>query len=535
MAKRKKSPRPSAAAKTTEPAVPSPRRRNILPVAFLIAVTLIVFSSVASHPFITLDDHDYVVRNEVVQRGLNGAGIAWAFTTFHAANWHPVTWLSHMLDVSLFELRPGAHLLMNVFLHALAAAALFAALHALTGHPGRSVAVALFFAIHPLAVQSAAWVSERKNVLCALFWFLALWAYARYARSRGSRDYLLVVLFFALSLLSKPMAVTFPAALLLIDYWPLRRFRIAEKIPLFVLSAISSLVTLQAQRAGRTVQTLDALPFMVRAENAIVAYARYLAKTFWPRDLAIFYPYSNPSMAYVAVAAFVLIAITAVAFVTRKRWPFLLVGWLWFLGTLVPMIGLVQVGEQSMADRYTYVPLVGIFIALVWLVAELMPPHRILQPALVAVICSILAIITRMELRHWRNSFDLFNHAIAAAGPSALAHNSLGGAFIEEGQIDRGEAEFRKALAISPRNLDARVNLANALARQNRTDEAIAAYRAVLEIDRTLPDIHNNLGIALARQGNIAEATTHVEEALRVDPNFEPAKETLRFLQRYRQ
>ena len=528
MAKRK---RPSPP-KTTEPEVPR-AKRPLLPIAVVIVVTLIVFSSVASHPFITLDDHDYVVRNEVVQRGLTGAGIAWAFTTFHAANWHPVTWLSHMIDVSLFDLRPGAHLMMNVFLHALAAAALFAALFALTGHAGRSVAVALFFALHPLAVQSAAWISERKNVLCALFWFLALWSYARYARSQRSRDYLLVILFFVLSLLSKPMAVTFPAALLLIDFWPLRRFRIAEKIPLFALSAISSVLTLQAQRAGRAVQTLDALPFATRAENAIVAYARYLGKMFWPRDLAIFYPYANPSSAYVIGSLLLLIAITAAAFVTRKRWPFLLVGWLWFLGTLVPMIGLVQVGEQSMADRYTYVPLAGIVIALVWLVAELVP-HRIVQPALVAILCIILAVRTRMELRHWQSSFDLFQHALATAGPSALAHNSLGGAYIEDGDVARGEAEFRKALAISPRNLDARVNLANALARQDRTDEAIAAYRAVLEIDRTLPDIHNNLGIALARQGNIPEAIKHVEEALRVDPNFEPAKETLRYLQRYR-
>lgn len=498
--------------------------------ALVIVATLIAFAPVKSHPFITLDDPDYVTRNDMVRYGLSGAGIRWAFTTFHAANWHPVTWISHMLDVSFFGVSSGAHLMMNALLHALAAAALFAALHALTGFAGRSVAVALFFALHPLAVQSVAWISERKNVLCALFWFLALWAYARWVKSSRPRDYALLVVFFALSLLAKPMSVTFPATLLLIDLWPLGRLRIADKIPLFALSAISSIVTLRAQGAGGAVETLAALPFGVRAQNAIVAYARYLEKTFWPRDLTIFYPYRPPGGGVVLFATVLLLAITIAVIVLRKRWPFLLVGWLWFLGTLVPMIGLVQVGSQSMADRYMYVPIVGIAIALVWLVAEVVPQRNV-QIAIVSVVCAALVVRTWIELRHWRSSEELFSHSLAVAGPSELTHNNLGMAYFEEGDYARGEAEFRKSLAINPDGLDANVNLANALARQDRAAEAIAAYRKVLEINPSMPDIHNNLGVALARQGRMTEAVPHFHRALSIDPDFAPAREILRQLE----
>jgi len=528
VAKRKKPQPPKYA-----PAAPPPRKSSLPAYALIVAATLIVYASVASHPFITLDDPDYVVRNDMVRKGLTGEGIGWAFTTYQASNWHPLTWISHMIDVSLFDARPGAHLLMNALLHALAAAALFAALHALTGQRGRSLAVALLFALHPLAIESAAWISERKNVLCALFWFLALWKYAHHARSRRTRDYVLVAFFFALSLLAKPMAVTFPAVLLLIDYWPLGRIRLAEKIPLFALSAIDSALTIRAQQ--NAIETLHALPFAVRVENAFVSYVRYLGKTFWPRDLAVFYPYHDPSAAFALLAAALLIAITAAVFVLRKRRPFLLTGWLWFLGTLVPMIGIVQVGEQSIANRYMYVAIVGLALALVWLVAELtqrLPQRRVVQPAIAGVLCAILAIRTFVELRYWRSSKELFSHAIAVAGPSELSHNNLGMAYLEEGDVARGEAEFRESVAINPDGLDARVNLANALARQDRGEETIAAYQAVLAIDPSLPDIHNNLGVALARQGRMSEAMPHFYEALRIDPHFMPARQVLEQLAR---
>ena len=513
------------------PAAPKRDWRYVAGVAALVVVTLIVYASVVSDPFITLDDHEYVSHNDHVLGGLSASGIGWAFSTFHAANWHPLTWISHMIDVSLFDTKAGAHHFMNVLFHALAAAALFAALFALTGAPGRSLAVAALFALHPLAVESAAWISERKNVLCALFWFLALWKYAHYARTKRSRDFALVMLFFALSLLSKPMAVTFPAALLLIDYWHLqRRPLIGEKIPLFVMSAIASFVTIQAQSAGGAVRSLEKISLGARVSNATVSYINYLGKAFWPRRLAAFYPFGHASAAIVTACALALIAITAGAFLLRKRWPFLLTGWLWFLGTLVPMIGIVQVGEQSMADRYTYVPLIGIFIALVWLVAALTQPlaqHRVLQPALAIVIVAVLAVCTHEQLRYWRSSKELFTHTIEVAGSSAMAHNSLGGAYVEDGDVVHGEQEFRKALEINPTLIDARANLANALAREDRADDAIDAYQKVLEIDPGLADIHNNLGVALARKGRMSEAVPHFYRALAIDPDFAPAREIL--------
>ena len=522
-------------AKVPEPP-PKADRKNLLGVLALIVVTLIVYASVVSDPFITLDDHEYVSHNDNVLGGLSASGIGWAFSTFHAANWHPLTWISHEIDVSLFDAKPGAHHFMNALLHALAAAALFAALFALTGAPGRSLAVAALFALHPLAVESAAWISERKNVLCALFWFLALWKYAHYARTKRSRDFALVVLFFALSLLSKPMAVTFPAALLLIDYWPLqRRPQFAEKIPLFVMSAIASFVTLQAQSAGGAVRSLEKISLAARVSNALVSYINYLGKAFWPSKLAAFYPFSHASATIVAACALALIAITAGAFLLRKRWPFLLTGWLWFLGTLVPMIGIVQVGEQSMADRYTYVPLIGIFIALVWLVAEVTQPlaqRRVLQPALAILVVAALAVRTYDQLHYWRSSKELFTHTIEVAGSSAMAHNSLGGAYSEDGDVAHAEEEFRKALEINPTLIDARANLANTLAREDRTDDAIAAYQKALEIDPNLADIHNNLGVALARKGRMSEAVPHFYQALEIDPDFAPAREILEQLAR---
>jgi hypothetical protein len=508
-----------------------PSRRLPLLFLALFVSTLAVYSSVGGFDFVNFDDPDYVVTNPHVATGLSGANVAWAFTHAYMSNWHPLTWISHMIDVSLFDTKAGAHHFMNVLFHALAAAALFAALFALTGAPGRSLAVAALFALHPLAVESAAWISERKNVLCALFWFLALWKYAHYARTKRSRDFALVMLFFALSLLSKPMAVTFPAALLLIDYWHLqRRPLIGEKIPLFVMSAIASFVTIQAQSAGGAVRSLEKISLGARVSNATVSYINYLGKAFWPRRLAAFYPFGHASAAIVTACALALIAITAGAFLLRKRWPFLLTGWLWFLGTLVPMIGIVQVGEQSMADRYTYVPLIGIFIALVWLVAALTQPlaqHRVLQPALAIVIVAVLAVCTHEQLRYWRSSKELFTHTIEVAGSSAMAHNSLGGAYVEDGDVVHGEQEFRKALEINPTLIDARANLANALAREDRADDAIDAYQKVLEIDPGLADIHNNLGVALARKGRMSEAVPHFYRALAIDPDFAPAREIL--------
>lgn len=534
--------------------------------ALLSLLVLAVFLQAGSFSFTVYDDDQYLTGNPRVQSGLSAEGVAWAFTTTHAANWHPLTWLSHMLDVELFGMDPGAHHRVNVAFHAANTLLLFLVLLRMTAAPGRSAFVAALFAVHPLHVESVAWVAERKDLLCAFFWFLALGAYARYAARPVLKRYLPVLLLFALALLSKPMAVTLPFVFLLLDFWPLRRASssagilrlLPEKIPLFALTAASCAVTLVAQQQGGALAPLRALAPGVRLAHALVAYAAYLGKTLWPASLAVFYPHPGiaPPAWKVAGAILLLAALSALAVWRRDRSPWILTGWLWFLGTLVPVIGLVQVGEQAIADRYTYLPLVGIFLALAWELPEIARrcnlPGRALQAGAVLVLLP-LAVASWVQTGYWKNGETLFQHALevtennwmaqgnlgwtlteqgrlAEAIPHyvealqthpafAPAHNNLGVTLGRLGRFGEAEAQFRQALLLAPRFADAHTNLGVVLRQRGAVDEAISQYREALRIRPDAAIAHFNLGNALAQQGKVEEAVRHYLEALKHRPD----------------
>lgn len=558
------------------------RRPGILCLC-LALVTLVVFLPVAWQGFVNYDDSDYVTENAHVQSGLKWVNVVWAFTTGHASNWHPLTWLSHMVDCQLFNLKAGAHHLVSVGFHIANTLLLFLLLRRMTGALWRSALVAGLFALHPLHVESVAWASERKDVLSAFFFILTLWAYARYVkvqrpkskdRSLGtgvrsgeseasstqpasrftfhaSGYYLLSLGLFALGLMSKPMLVTTPFVLLLLDYWPLRRLRSAEcgvrnsgpstppassalsllleKAPFFLLAVASSTITFIVQRKGGAVST--SLTVGERIANALVSYVRYVGKMFWPRDLSILYPHPGhwPLWQVIASAALLLAVCAAVVLLARKR-PYLAVGWLWFCGTLVPVIGLVQVGIQSMADRYTYVPLIGLFIMLAWGLDELIPARSwrgkaaALGAGLALAACALL---TERQIRFWRDSEALFGHAIQVTRDNYLAYNNLGFYLSGQGRIAEAMENYRRSLKINPAYEDALNNLGYALAGQRKFTEAIPLYEAALRVRPNHPEVHNNLGNALSETGRIDEAIQHYLIVLQQKPDHADAHNNL--------
>ena len=535
----------------------------------LVLVTLGVYWPVTNHEFVDYDDGDYVTGNTQVQRGLTWVGVKWAFTTGHASNWHPLTWLSHELDVSVFGKHAGGHHLTSVLIHCANVVLVFLLLKTLTEARWRSVIVAGLFALHPLHVESVAWVSERKDVLSAFFGLLTLWCYAKSkGQSLRSKVFHGAALgCFALGLMCKPMLVTLPFVMLLLDYWPLRRFTLhasqftrhrllLEKIPYLALCVASSVVTFLVQRKGRAVSALDGLPIPARIANAVVSYARYLGKTFWPQDLSILYPHPGHWPAWmVGGAVALLVVLTAVAVISRRKLPFVTVGWFWFVGMLVPVIGLVQVGIQSMADRYSYLPSVGLFLAVVWAVAvaaEWRPAFRPVLVGCAAIALAACAAVTWFQLHIWANSEMLFRHAVAATRDNYLAYNNLGFYLSNKGRTAEALTNFSESLRINPNYADAHNNLGHALAAQKkhveaiehyrvalrgspqnleihnnlgnslseigRLDEAVAEYRFVLQRNPEHAGAHGNLGIALAMQGQLDEAVTQLEAALRFKP-----------------
>jgi tetratricopeptide (TPR) repeat protein len=470
--------------------------------AAIVAWTVLLYARVAGHPFLHFDDNRYLTENPVVQRGLGLDGVAWAFTTFHASNWHPLTWLSHMADVQLFGMAPGPHHLVNVALHAANAVLLLLLLVRMTGKLGRCAAVAALFAVHPTHVESVAWVAERKDLLSTAFGLLALLAWVRYARDPRPRAYAAVAAAFALSLLAKPMWVTLPFLLLLLDAWPLGRWPVGarrgppasllvEKLPLLGLSIASSVVTAVAQARGGAVQGLD-LGLGARVGNAVLSYGRYLAKTFWPSGLSIFYPHpgNEVPLAPTLASAVVLLALSAAALARLRRSPWLAVGWCWFLGTLVPVIGLVQVGAQAMADRYTYLPSIGLFVAIVWSVAEAAGERgaRVLAAA-GAVALAALSLVTAHQLGYWSSHERLFRRAVALAPKNGIAHGVLSEDLRHQGRLEEALAEAREAVRDAP-------GAANHW---------------------------NNLAVTLHEVGRSAEAREALGEALRLDPAHEPS------------
>ena len=522
---------------------------------FLILITLGAFWQVRNNEFINLDDNLYVTDNPHVQEGLTLKGILWAFTSIYAGHWHPMTWVSHMIDYDLYGLNPGGHHMTNLLFHIANTLLLFLLLLRMTGTPWRSGFVAALFALHPLHVESVAWVCERKDVLSTFFWMLTMGTYLFYVERPKFNRYLLVVLCFILALMSKPMAVTLPFALLLLDYWPLGRFQfesrdqtlnpsipkstntahrkvsffrlVLEKVPLFFLTAVSSLLTIFTQWRGGAVTPLNHLPLGIRIANALVSYVRYIAQMIWPNRLAVLYPHPmNVALWEVAGATLLLLMISILVILAGRRRPYYIVGWLWYLGTLVPVIGFVQAGVQAMADRFTYIPLIGLFVMVAYGVPDILAGWRCRRVALLTsggFLLSILMISTILQVQRWQNSITLFNHTLDQTANNAIIHNNLGVTLFRQGKEKEAVAHYEKALEINPRYVDAHSNLGILLVKQGKSQEAMPHFIEVLRLKPDEVEAHNHLGIILSKQGKSQEAVAHFSEAIRINPNYEEA------------
>ena len=530
-----------------------PEKSRALILSLLLAlVTLAVYWPATHFDFINYDDPDYVVLNSQIQHGVTRASLVWAFKASYASNWHPLTWISHAIDCSLYGLKPGGHHRTNLLFHAANAALLFLVLFELTGAQWRSALVAALFAWHPLHVESVAWVSERKDVLSTFFWLLTMGAYARYAKGfkvKGLKFkvyYLLALLFFALGLLAKPMVVTLPFVLLLLDFWPLRRSAelgkkdgapgltwvrlVLEKIPFFALAALDCLATFWAQKESNSVVSAAALPVPERITNALVSYVLYLWKTLWPVDLALPYPYSHEWTFWPpAGAGVLLLLISAGAILRRRQQPYLLAGWFWFLGTLVPVIGLVQVGLQFMADRYSYVPLIGIFIMAAWAIPGAWarwPRPGFVFSAVVAGVLMFLLAGTEAQLQYWRSSVTLFSHTVAVTRNNILAEYNLGEALAREGDTDQATVHYQRALAILPNPVEAQYNsqpqahynLGLIFRSQKKWPEAAAEFRAFTQTEPGEAGGHLNLGVALVALDQMDQAREEFRQAIPAHP-----------------
>jgi len=531
------------------------------PIILVLALTVVgVFLPVIGLDFTNYDDPDYVIENRPVLAGLTLKSLGWAFTHSHSANWHPLTWISHMLDCQLYGLNPAGHHFTSLLFHAANSLLLFLLLRSMTGAIWPSACVAVAFALHPLRVESVAWVSERKDVLSAFFGLLCLWAYAKYVKATAARSLksdieeelagrsadrilrrryqVLALIAFALGLLSKPMLVTWPFVMLLLDYWPLHRFEVSglrsqlpilkrlliEKIPFFALSAASCVVTVLVQKAAGA---LASAPVGTRILNALVCYFRYIFKLVWPTRLAVLYPeVPHWPVSQVLIAAFALATITLLTLWQIKRRPWLFAGWAWYLGTLVPVIGLVKVGSQSMADRYTYLTTIGLLIMLVWSVAELVSKVPKLWPIVgigfgaVMLACTFT---TDSQLLYWRNTDTLFRHAIAVTRNNYVAYSSLAFYYADHQEMRQAENCLRASLAINPEQYQAWNKLGSVLIDERRYDEALAASERAISLDPHFAPAHSTLGLALMKVGRTNEAVAEYSEALRLRPDFAPA------------
>jgi tetratricopeptide (TPR) repeat protein len=495
-------------------------------------LTWVVFGQTLRHDFINYDDPRYVYENTKITSGLNIAGIAWAFTHIHSENWHPLTTISHMLDCQLYGSKAEWHHFTNVLLHTIATILLFIALRQMTGALWRSAFVAAVFAIHPLHVESVAWIAERKDVLSGVFFMLTLLAYVYYVRAPSIGRYLFVAVVFAFGLMSKPMLVTLPFVLLLLDYWPLSRIRdqssdirrrllrlVLEKIPLITLSAVSSVITFFAQRGA--VGWTEQLPVLARINNAVVSYVAYIWQMLWPVKLAVFYPHPENRLPLweIMLALLFLISITAAAIVLRKQRPYFITGWLWYLGMLVPVIGLVQVGWQGRADRYTYLPQIGLYIVATWAVADftaLWRHQRTILSAAAILTIAVLSWRAWVQTSYWRDSETLFTHALAVTSNNDVAENNLGIVFLRKGKLDDAISLLQAAVDLRPDNSPAHENLAKALLQKGQVTDALVHYRKLLELQPDNIEVHNIVGTVLIQQGHIREGVEEWQKVLSI-------------------
>jgi protein O-mannosyl-transferase len=513
----------------------------------LTAMVWVVFGQTLRHEFVNYDDNECVYENLVVTQGLSAGSVGWAFTHSEAGNWIPLTTLSHILDCQIFGINAGGHHLTSLLLHTAAAILLFLVLRQMTGSLWRSALVAAVFAVHPLRVESVAWIAERKDVLSGVFFMLTIAAYVRYTRGPWSPGrYGLVVFLFALGLMCKPMLVTLPFVLLILDYWPLKRFEpstrsfqpptfsrlVLEKLPLLGLAAASCVATLFAQTGAMS--SLDQISFPSRVGNALIACVTYLGQMFWPSGLAVFYPFpTNGGPAWEkALAAVLLLSITTGVFVLRKTRPYLLAGWLWYLVMLVPVIGILQVGSQARADRYTYLPQIGLYLMLTWAVADLCARCR--QRRWVLGGCSVISLTAlmlcaRTQAAYWRNSETLWTHTLACTSDNYIAQNNLGNALLQKGSLEESIVHFQQSLQIQPDYAEAWNNLGNALLRKGKLGEAMACYQKALQLRPVFLEAQNNLGNALLQKGDVKEALGHFQQALLINPDYEPVQYNLGF------
>lgn len=533
--------------------------RQALLIGLLLATaTLVLYWPVQSFDFVNYDDRIYVTDNRQIHGGLSIDGFKWSFTTFHGGNWHPLTWISHMADFEVYQLHAGGHHWTNVLIHTASVLLLFLVLTCMTGALWCSALVAALFAIHPLHVESVAWVAERKDVLCGFFWILTIGAYSLYARQPTAWRYLLVLSFFVQGVASKPMIVTLPFVLLLLDYWPLQRFSedkvacclrvsrvvvfrdktwlllVAEKLPLCFVAAIACYVTIVAQRSVGAIWSFEGMSFDVRFTNALVAYVEYLWKMFWPVELAVLYPHVGmPDARKIGLAVLILFSITFITARKAREMPFLLVGWLWYLGTLVPVIGIVQVGSQSMADRYTYIPLIGLFIALAWGAEKIVAGRHLWKsPVMVChlVVLVGLLVLARWQVETWKNSISLFERALAVTEANHGANYNIGAFYLDQNDCQKAVPYFLKALEIKENYANPYHSLGVCAARNNNHEGALRYFRQAILIDSSFAECRIDRGLLLAQQGRFDEAAQDFQYVLRTDPTHEAANNNMGML-----
>jgi Tfp pilus assembly protein PilF len=513
----------------------------------LAVITLAVYWQTSANGFISYDFDDtiYVVKNPHISPGITSDNIIWAFKQTYAANWHPLTWLSHMLDCQLYGLNPRGHHYTNILIHTLSSVLLFLLLVIITGALWQGFLVAALFALHPLHVESVAWIAERKDVLSGFFWILTLLLYTKYSKKPGRTNYILTLCAFVAGLMSKSMLVTLPLVMLLFDYWPLNRFRtlqgnktqtaesgifwelFREKLPFFILSACSAVITIYAQNQGTSLVSLTEVPVSLRIENAIVAYAQYVVKMLAPHDLAIFYPLRPPLHWHIFCSLLGLVLIAVAAWWWGKRFRYLLTGWLWFVITMLPVIGLLQVGDQAMADRYTYLPYIGLFIMFSWGIADItqkISANPISFPLMATTIIAICVVLTNQQLKFWKNDTALFSHALNVTQDNYKVHNALGVVLAKQKRFDEAFKHFSTAIRILPTAIIPYYNMGIALESSGRDSEAAPLYLKVISLNPGHVEAHTQLGGIFCREGNYADAFSHFSSAISLNPDYYPAR-----------